>query len=470
MNRRQFLSASAIPLGTRQARAAERPNIVFLFSDDQRHDTIRELGNTEVETPNLDKLVRGGVAFTNAFIMGGTMGAVCVPSRAMLLAGQSLHHAHSAIIAPQGSAPTRPNTLFPEFFRQQGYRTYGIGKWHNGPRTYARCFSGGDHVFFGGMSDQFRIPVQSFDPQGIYAKERQRTEVRNATEMFTDTAVGLLREQRPGQPFLLYVAYTSPHDPRTAPKPFHDRYPPSKVRLPENFLPEHPFDNGELKIRDEQLAPWPRTPEIIRQHIADYYAMITHLDSQVGRVLDTLSETGHAGNTIVVFAGDNGLAVGQHGLMGKQNLYDHSVRVPLIISGPGLPRNQRRDQFCYLLDVFPTLCDLTGFRTPATVEGISLRGALRDSRAATRDSVYFAYRHFQRGVRTRDWKLLRYNAGGVQNTQLFDIRHDPWERNNLAGGSANAARLREMTALLNAWMRKTDDPLDLDKPDWGYAN
>jgi arylsulfatase A-like enzyme len=169
----------------------------------------------------------------------------------------------------------------------------------------------------------------------------------------------------------------------------------------------------------------------------------------------------------VVFAADNGLAVGQHGLFGKQNLYDHSVRVPLVIGGPGLPKGAACDSLCYLLDLFPTLCDLTGVPAPSTVEGRSLMPALKNPKARIRDSVFLAYRHFQRGVRTDRWKLIKYNVAGKQTTQLFDIQNDPGEMNNLA--AADEARVRELTALLRKWMRETEDDLDLDKPDWGFA-
>jgi arylsulfatase A-like enzyme len=254
-----------------------------------------------------------------------------------------------------------------------------------------------------------------------------------------------------------------------APAPYAAMYSPARIRLPGNFLPQHPFDNGELKGRDEQLAPWPRTPRVVREHIAAYYAMITHLDAQIGRVLEALEASPYARNTIVVFAADNGLAVGQHGLLGKQNLYDHSVRVPLVIGGPGLPQGRRADTLCYLLDVHPTLCDLTGVPVPATVEGHSLLPALRNPQARVRDSLFLAYRHFQRGVRTDRWKLIKYNVAGKQTTQLFDLERDPWETANLADDPAQAARVRELTVLLRDWMKRTEDPLDIDRPGWGYT-
>jgi len=464
ITRRSFLGSAGLCAAAQTPR--KRPNILILFSDDQRHDTIGALGNREIQTPHLDRLSRQSTTFSHAFIMGGTQGAVCVPSRAMLLSGQTLFHSHQAMTPGQ---PPRPFVMFPEYFRQAGYETFGVGKWHNGERLYARCFGGGENIFFGGMSDHDKVPVAGFDPTGQYPKAQRRIAQGISSELFSDSAVKFLKEYRGEKPFLLYVAYTSPHDPRTPPGRYAEMYPPEKVALPRNFLPEHPFDNGDLKLRDEQLAPWPRTPQVIREHIAAYYGMISHLDAQVGRVLAALREAGHADDTIVVFAGDNGLAVGQHGLLGKQNIYEHSVRVPLMIRAPGLPQGKVSRSFCYLLDIFPTLCDLTGLPVPAAVEGRSVVPALRNPKAALRDTMFFAYRHFQRGVRTDRWKLARYNAGGRQVTQLFDLRTDPWETRNLASEPAQAGRVRELTTLLKDWMRKTDDPLDLDKPAWGYV-
>ena len=252
-----------------------------------------------------------------------------------------------------------------------------------------------------------------------------------------------------------------------APKDYADLYPPANITLPQNFLPQHPFDNGDMKLRDETLAPWPRTPEVIREHIAAYYAMITHVDAHMGRTLKALEESGEAENTIVVWAADNGLAVGQHGLLGKQNMYEHSIRVPLIVGGPGLPKGNKSDAFCYLYDLFPTLCDLTGIAVPQTVEGSSLAPVLNGKTAQVRDSMFSAYRNFQRAVKTNRWKLILYNVDRKKTAQLFDLLNDPWEMNNLAADPADASRVRELTTLMKSWMKKTDDPVDLDRPDWG---
>jgi arylsulfatase A-like enzyme len=461
MNRREHLrtlAGAAAGVAASAQTGSKPPNILILFTDDQRFSTLNALNNPEVRTPTMDALMRRGTTFVRAGIMGGTVPAVCAPSRGMLISGQTLFHVHHNLIdANSPVEKRRPYHLFPEVLRERGYVTFATGKWHNGEKTHARCFSSGENIFFGGMSDHDKVPVADFDPTGEYPKQKRFIAKGFSTEIFSDSAIKFLKEHKGDRPFLAYVAYTSPHDPRTAPKKFADLYPPEKIQLPENFLPEHPFDNGEMKVRDEALAAWPRTPEVVREHIAAYYAMITHLDHHMGRVLKALEESGHAENTIVVFAADNGLAVGQHGLLGKQNLYEHSMRVPLVIGGPGLPKNKRTEAFAYLFDLFPTLCELTGTQVPPTVEGLSLAPVIRGQKAKVRDSMFTAYRKFQRAVKDDRYKLIRYHVNGKKTTQLFDLKSDPLERKNLAGDTSQAARVEGLNGLMKEWMKNTDD-------------
>jgi arylsulfatase A-like enzyme len=440
-----------------------RPNIVLLFSDDQRFDAAGALGNPAIRTPNLDKLAERGVTFSRAHIMGGTSGAVCMPSRAMLLTGRTLFH-----LQDQGGTIPVDHTMLPEALKAAGYETYGIGKWHNGKPAFARAFGGGGPVFFGGMSDHLQVPVFDFDPTGEYPAEKRRTGTKFSSELFTDAAVEIIRGRQDRTPFFLYVAYTAPHDPRMAPAEYAALYPPEKIALPPNFLPRHPFDNGEMSIRDELLAASPRDPAVVREHIAAYYAMITHLDAQIGRIFSALEETGLADETIVVFAGDNGLALGQHGLLGKQNLYDHSVRVPLVFAGPGFPRGRRRTTLCDLLDIYPTLFEALGLPLPASVEGLSLMPSVQRAGRKIRDFLFLAYTKIQRGIRTDDdWKLIEYNVGGTRTTQLFHLADDPWEMKNLAGDPAHGDRVASLRELLRTSMRESGDFCDFDKPNWG---
>ena len=438
------------------ASAAERPNVLVLVSDDQRFDTIHALGNSEIETPNLDRLVRDGFVFTHAFCMGSTVPAVCAPSRSMLMTGRTLYRSPINIPA---DLPTWPETM-----RKAGYVTFGTGKWHNGPAAYARSFTDGGAIFFGGMSDHFKVPVHDFRPDGKYDLKKPHVGTKFSSELFADEAIRFLKGHNGPEPFFAYVAFTAPHDPRTPPPDYAAKYDPKKLALPKSFLPQHPFNNGELTIRDEKLAPWPRTPEAIRRHTADYYAMISHLDAQVGRILKALDESGKAKNTLIVFTSDHGLALGRHGLLGKQNLYDHSMRPPLILAGPGVPKGERSDALCYLLDLFPTVCDLTGVPIPETVEGKSLAPVLAGKQKAVRDSVFLAYRDCQRAVRTDRWKLIRYPQ--INKSQLFDLENDPDELKDLANDANHAGRVKELTALLEDWQKQLGDrqALSTDKP------
>jgi len=487
--RRDFLKmlglgavAMAQPIAFSSCKREKPLNVLVLFTDDQRFDTIRALGNQDIHTPHLDALVQKGTSFTNAFIMGGTSGAVCLPSRAMLLTGRGLFH-----IKGTGGTIPEDHVMMPELFRKHGYQTYGIGKWHNGRDAFARCFSDGAEIMFGGMSDHWNVPVYDFDPSGTYQTRTpvidqplhsnkvtykgydHITEGKHSSELFADAAVGFLENHKSSDPFFLYVSFTAPHDPRTATKKFLDMYDPKNIPLPPNFFPRHPFDNGEMNVRDELLAEFPRMPGEIQRHIAEYYAIISHLDAQIGRILDSLKSSGFTENTLIVFTCDNGLALGQHGLLGKQSVYEHSVHVPLILCGPGIPCGEQRDDLCFLTDIFRTVCDLTEIPKPGSMEGESLVPAIKNQTRNKREAVYFSYRHFQRALRTTRWKLILYNVRGEKHSQLFDLEKDLWEMSNLAEDPSQVERIGSMTEKLKSMMENADDPVLLDEPDWGVT-
>jgi arylsulfatase A-like enzyme len=431
----------ALGLGV-TARAAPRPNILLLLTDDQRADTLAALGNDHISTPHLDELVRSGTTFTRAYCMGSLQGAVCVPSRAMLYTGRTLFRVQDKL----ESQPT-----WPAAFGRAGYRTFLTGKWHNGGPSALRSFQEGRAVFLGGMGHPFSLPVQDFDGKGAFTP--RRTEPRHSVVQFADAAVEFLRRQKPGEPFLACVAFNLPHDPRVSLPEHVALYDANAPPLPANFLPVHPFDNGWMTGRDEALAPWPRTPEVVQQHLADYYACISLLDEQVGRILDTLRARGLFDNTLVVFTSDHGLAIGSHGLMGKQNLYEHSMRAPLIFAGPGIPKDQRRDALAYLYDIFPTLGDLAGVSAPAGNEGLSLAPVIRGAKPAVRDAVFTAFMDLHRAVRDDRWKLIVYPQ--INRVQLFDLQADPDELKDVS--AANPAEVTRLTALLKDWQEKLGD-------------
>lgn len=443
-----------------------KPNIVFIFTDDQRFDTIAALGNPVIKTPNLDRLVRSGVSFRNHYIMGGTWGAVCVPSRNMMLTGRTLFR-----IAPpdqpspatdKGGVIPPEHIMLPEQFGKQGYRTFMTGKWHNGG-ALSRAFPEFGRT---GPVGSILDPAPEDQPTGHFAMQFRRwgsTKVevhpgRHSTDVFGEDAVGFIERQAGTQPFFLYLAFHAPHDPIMAPPEYEAMYPAERMPLPSSFAPNHGFPTGSINIRPfvvhREKTNAPYTPEAMRKNIGIYYAMITHLDAQVGRVIAALEAKGQLDNTIIVFSSDNGFSLGDHGLNHKQSVYEQDVRVPLILSGPGLPKNETRDQLCYLLDLFPTLCELTGAPIPPSVEGKSLLPAIHDATRPHRTELYFAYDNFQRGCRDDRFKLIEFavpnkRAGTIaRHTLLFDLQTDPKEETNLADQPAHADTLKKMRALL----------------------
>lgn len=447
-----------------------KPNIAFFFTDDQRFDTIHAVNNPEISTPNLDKLVERGTTFLNGYIMGGSCGAVCMPSRAMLHSGRTLYH-----IDRQGQGVPEEHAMMGETLQKAGYTSFGTGKWHNGPRAYARSFDAGAEIFFGGMGDHWNVMACDYDPTGEYKPSPQINSPGNSnkvtwrrcnhikagthsTDLFADATANFIAGMDGTKPFFTYTSFMAPHDPRSMPEEFLKMYDPEKTKLPENFMPEHPFDNGWMRGRDEVLAGFPRSEEEVRRHIAEYYAMISHLDAAMGRVIAKLEDKGFLDDTVIVFAGDNGLAVGQHGLMGKQSVYEHSIHVPLIFAGPGVPQGEKNEAFAYLLDIFPTLCDLTGTEIPDTVEGKSLLPAMKNSEEMIREYLHFAYEGFHRGIRDKQHKLIEYVVGGEHvKTQLFNLVNDPREMSNLAGSSEHSDILKRLRCELKRWQTDFDD-------------
>ena len=432
-----------------------QPNILFIIADDHRFDAIGAMGDATVQTPVLDALMARGTTFRQTHIMGSLVGAVCVPSRAAVLTSASLFRSGMQEI-------NRELAVWPQVMREAGYHTFATGKWHNDKQTFTNSFADGAKIFFGGMSSHFEVPVFDYDASGAYPNTAKYIGEKFSTEMFTDEAVQFLQDHDASAPFFLYLAFTSPHDPRTPPGEYASMYAPAEMPVPENFMPEHPFDNGEMRIRDEVLAPFPRTPEIVQQHIADYYGMISHMDAEIGRVLKTLEATGQLENTLIIYTADHGLAVGQHGLLGKQNLYSHSIRVPSIFAGPGVPEGKTVDALTYLYDVFPTVCELTAVACPDTVEGRSLVPLMHGSAERVRETVFAAYRDIQRTVSDGRWKLIRYyvseeTGAGTNRIQLFDLANDPGETTELSALSEHAERIQSLAADMQQWQIETDD-------------
>ncbi|MEM9526872.1 MAG: sulfatase-like hydrolase/transferase, partial [Bacteroidota bacterium] len=442
-----------------------KPNILFIFTDDQTYKAVSALGNDEIETPNLDHLVNNGTTFTHAYNMGAWNGAVCLASRAMINSGRFVWRAHEQSRRWGGGDSIARTQAWGPLMEAAGYRTYMTGKWHvEAPAD--ELFQTARHIRPGMPNDRFvhsavaglykrhegNPPLDSVltlfppgynrplgpdddswdptDPQfgGFWEGGKHWSEVLadDGVEYIQDAA-------KHDEPFFMYLAFNAPHDPRQAPKEYVDKYEAGELSVPASFQPLYPkqelIGNGRA-LRDEALAPFPRTEFAVRTHKKEYYAIITHLDAQVGRILETLEATGKAENTVIMFTADHGLAMGHHGLLGKQNLYDHSVRVPLVLTGPDIPKGAKNATDVYLQDVMATALDLADVEKPEYVEFNSLLPLIKGANAAPYPAIYGGYVNWQRSIRKDGYKLLVYPQ--VPTLKLFDLKQDPEEINNLA--------------------------------------
>ncbi len=476
MKRRKFIksmgagaAALSLPGVIRSSHADnEKPNILFLFTDDQTFQSIGCLNNPAVKTPNIDRLVKRGVTFSHCFNQGSWTGAVCVASRAMLNTGRYIYHARKDI-------NNEECPLWGETFTKAGYQTFMTGKWHNGDKALQRSFQHvGPHG--GGMypstptdGEAYRRPAPDNDwepyDQSLsgHWREQEDGSIVHSSRLWADAAIEFLNgtAKESDDPFFMYVAFHAPHDPRQSPKRFVDMYPLDEIEIPPNYVPEHPFDQGSrYTLRDEILAPFPRTEHAVKVHLQEYYAIITHADYQIGRVLEALEKSGQADNTIIIFSADHGLAVGQHGLMGKQNQYEHSIRMPLTFCGPGIEEDVINDSMVYLHSLYATTCEMAGIEIPATVEFPSLMPLLNGEQERWHDAIYGSYTDVQRMVRTEDYKLIRYPK--AEEVQLFHLQKDPWEKDDLAEDPAYAEVIARLDKRLRELQKQVGDTLELD--------
>ncbi|MCC6796022.1 MAG: sulfatase-like hydrolase/transferase [Candidatus Hydrogenedentes bacterium] len=393
-----------------------------MLADDLRPDGFGALGGVVAKTPNFDAIIRQGFNFRKAYTMGSMIGAVCMPSRTMLLTGKSLFRAKN-----EASTDDPATHTFPRAMKEAGYATIHAGKFGNSPKK---------------ITEEFDRSVDPGNGEGV-----------------ADAVIDFIRTRPVEKPMFIYMAGPEPHDPQYAPDEFYAQYKPEDMPLSHAFAPYHPFDNGAITIRDEMTLPFPRTPEDMRGKLARYYASVAYLDAQFERTVQALKDAGEYDNTIFVIASDNGLSMGEHGLLGKQNLYEFGgMHVPLVFAGPGIPKGET-NALAYLMDLFPTVCDLAGINLKSNVDGMSLAPIIRKESSDDREWLYTAYEKGQRAITDGRWKLIRYPH--IDKTQLFDLRRDAHEENDLAHQPEHADRVRAMLAKLEELQRAHDDPFSL---------
>jgi choline-sulfatase len=470
-----------------------RPNILFIIVDDQSPFDLKCYNPAStIETPVIERLATTGMVFDAAYHMGSFSGAVCTPSRHMVMCGRSVWHLPigpgtskkkggkaSGFVPGHCPADIVTHTLAP-VFNQAAYDTMRTCKQGN-------SYEGANKLF----TIRHDATKRAGTHEGGSAWHADRV-----IEYFTE-------RERTGDtdPFLIYFGFSHPHDTRDGTPELLAKYgatnhadeaslPPADPRqppLPANWLPGHPFDHGNMDVRDEVAVSgvWKNRDErTIRNELGREFACSENIDRQIGRVLEKLAAMGELDNTWIFYTADHGMAIGRHGLQGKQNLYEHTWRVPFIVKGPGVKPGSRAPGNIYLGDTLATLCDICDIEPPASNEGTSFLPVLEGRQQTVRSTLYGVYCGGQkpgiRSVRQGDWKLIKYESpSGGLHTQLFNLRdnphellaehHDPAiaaalpaaprpEQKNLAADPAHAAKRAAMEALLLAEMQRHDDP------------
>ncbi|MEO2011627.1 MAG: sulfatase-like hydrolase/transferase [Pirellulaceae bacterium] len=443
------------------AALAAAPNVVLIVSDDQRPDTIAALGNNEIRTSALDRLCREGIAFTRAFCAN----PICTPSRAEILTGANSFRNG---VHDFGRAIHHDFTTMPVALRKNGYHTCYVGKWHNDGRPIQRgyvetvgLFAGGGGKWARDRVDFKGFPITGYrgwvfqDDDGNKFPEQGVGLTPRTSRQIADAAIAFIARKSP-TPFFLHVNFTAPHDPLVPTDDPRWQYDSLSLTVPQPFYPKHPFEHGNGNGRDEKLLPWPRTEQIVRETKAAYYSVISDMDDQIGRILSEIEKSGISDNTYVVFASDHGVGLGSHGLRGKQSMYEHTQRVPLLMRGPGISAGKRRDTLVYLRDIFPTVCAWTKTPIPKTVDGRSLVPAVGDASFVIRDEVYGYFRDRQRMIRTQRWKLIEYPR--IERLQLFDLQVDPRETNDLSRDFSHLETVNQMRTQLHVWLAEQAGP------------
>jgi len=439
VSRRRFLELGVLgtaAVGTgrafgrkgRPSGSGPRPNFLLILTDQQGLDTISALGCADAHTPNMDRLVRGGVSFMQSH----SANPLCSPARSSLFTGRPTTET-GVIVNGLSVRETIPN--LGQWLGREGYDTVYIGKWHL-PVSFTYNVKGFT-VIPAGMGGQGTLG------DGAVSRASQ----------------GYLLNRRGDKPFLLVASFLQPHDicqfvTMHSRAPDRLAYPDIAGDLPK-LPPNFTFDEHEPRsVKEKRKRSW--SDEQWRYYIWSYHRMVEEVDAEIGRVLGALEDSGQADNTIVVFTADHGEGRGRHKMVVKNYLYEEAEKVPLVVSCPKRMKRNARDETHLVsgLDVMPTMCDYAGIRPPQQMRGKSLRPLLEGNTTEWHDFVAAEVAVTGRMIRTAGYKYITYQGDPVE--QLFDMKHDPWETRNLASDSRHAAALAEHRKLLKDWSARLD--------------
>lgn len=443
----------------RAAEPGAKPNVLFIAVDDLK-PMLGCYGDSSIKSPNIDRLAGRGVVFRSAYCNQ----AVCAPSRNALLTGLRPQTVGIYDLGTNFRAATPDAVTLPQWFKDHGYRSEGIGKIF--------------HVGHGNHEDPASWSVPHFQAKTVdYVLPENKTSLTREEAMFSnknsanlprgaayesadvpdnayadgkiaDEAVRRLREasQKPGEPFFMAVGFLKPHMPFCAPKKYWDLYDRESFKLAELRTPPEgapsyaPTNWGELRNYTGIPQQGPVPDDMQRTLIHAYHAAVSYVDAQLGRVLDELDRLGLADKTIVVLWGDHGWHLGDHGMWSKHSNYEEAAHLPLIVVAPGVARTGAQSKsLVETVDIYPTLCELAGLPAPKELEGRSFVPTLKDPAAATKDAIIHVFPRgakIGRAVRTSRYRLVEWKKPGEPaesaDLELYDYEADPLEKKNLA--------------------------------------
>lgn len=444
------------PTAYTSATVDERPNIIFILTDDQRHDALGAAGNSIIQTPNLDQLARDGVMFENAFVTT----PICAASRASILTGL-YERTHKFTFGTPPLADKLVEQSYPKLLRDAGYQTGFIGKFG------MRCENDSDKQLF----DFDKRPGEQFWAITYYRLTSDHTGHRHLTTELGELSVDFIKNRDRTKPFCLSISFHAPHAEDVSPQQYI--YPEETASLYQDIAIPDPAIASDLDF--ESQPTWVRqglnrirwywrfdSKDKYQRMVKAYYRMITGVDTQIARIRETLKDQGIDRNTVIIFMSDNGYFLGERQLAGKWLMYDNSLRVPLIIVDPRNSQQRKVKQLALNIDIAPTILEYAGVQIPSTTQGMPLQRLLDKDKSAWRSQ--FLCEHLMEspkipkseGIRTDRYKYFRY-IDHPEHEELYDLKNDPMETSNLAEQEGMLELLKSMR---QEFVRQTDQISD----------